>query len=1121
MPLAHELIDFLAQNQWVEDEVIDSLRRQVNSPASRQDPAAMLQLLVDNGQMTAKDAAEALAQFQSQRPIELLEDDIAEAQPVDADFDDGEPAEAIAVAEVFDDGFDDAEPVEAIAVEAAPYGDGGEDEPTRPRRRPADARPQRSTEKSTWDSFKIYGYAGIIGFLVLAGGGLAWTLNTGSADDAIELANEKYNGQSYEQAQEAYATFLTNFGPDNKHSTLARTRIEMAKLYRAAQMTDPAATLQEEQKILPGLVDEEGLNTERGNLAALLVDVAAKMATEASEATETAEKQRLLGVLDEQLRLIEDPNYMMGSMKTTLAGQLAEIAESRGRVKREINRNIRLDEAVAAMTASIDAKDTKAAYDTRQTLLRDFPELSRDDRLNQLILAASELQQTLVAPAVKVPTVTTEAAGEDAGRSIVLTSRDGDTAPVNGEEGYYLRAGGSVLAFAVDDGRLLWRKFTGYGATGVGTDHLPQRIAGGSAVLLSDLTADELRRVDGETGATQWRVAMEEPFAEPHVGRGAIYVSTPTGRVTRLDESTGEPAWAVTIPQDVEISPGVHDPSGTLYQPGGHSNLYVLDARDGQCRESFYVGHAAGTIAVAPQFLLGQLFVIENRGTDYSLVHVLAVNDQGGDLKQAQDPFRLAGNVVVPPIVDKNRIVVLTDLGEVSVLDVEVTATGDKVTRIATQPASTTVPTSTRMAVDSSQAWIAGNRIGRFELQISQGRIVPDWGLYDGDTFIGQPTIVDGVLLHARMLRGTSAIRVTAARPKTGETIWSTDVGTPVTMITPVPGGGAFHAVTSLGALFKLDGDALASGSTSGPVENPGSGGITMRYVQPVRIDDQRVVFINQARPTELMVYDPTRRNQLLRKVTMRITGGEPTGQAVVSGGGVFLPLDSGRAVLMNYQTGAVEGSPFQPPSDPSQKVTWSQPVVTTDDPDQVILGDSRKKLYRLRVGKQLRDLASADLEQPLLGPAAGVADAYVATVSGPSSDFLIGFDQASLKQKFRQVLDGRVVWGPVAVTRGDQRLAVVKTDDGRLRLFSAAGEAVGTIEMPSTSDPVGEILVEEDRWLLALADGSVVAMDPTGGQPAELSLGQPLSATPLVASGRLLVPGSEGVIYITEVPGA
>ncbi len=1106
MPLAQALIDFLVQNHWVEDEVIDSLRRQVDSGTTRRQPAAMMQLLVDNGHITAADADDALQQFNSQQPIEVLDDDeVYDAQPVDEDVYDAEPIEAEAIDEAFDD--------EPVAVAEAIEDD--EPAPERPRRS-ADARPQRTTEKSTWDSFKIYGYAGIIGFLFLAGGFLYWTLSTGNAEDAITLANEKYDGQSYEQAQEAYATFLVNFGAENKHASLARTRIEMAKLYRAAQMTDPAATLAEEQKILPTLINEEGLNAERGNLAALLVDVAAKMAGEASKATETAEKQRLLGVLDEQNKLIEDPNYMMGSMKTTLAGQLAEIAESRGRVKREINRNIRLDEAVVAMKQSIDAKNTKAAYDTRSTLLRDFPELSRNPRLVELIRKASELQQTLVAPAVKVPEATTEAAAEDSGRSIVLTSRNGDTAPVGRSEGYYLRAGGSVLAFAVNDGRLLWRKFTGYGA-----DHMPLRIAGGSAVLLSDLVTDELRRVDGETGETQWRVAVDEPFAEPTIGRGAVYVATPTGRVMRLDEGSGEPTWAVTIPQDIEVSPGVHDSTGTLYQPGGHSNLYVLNARDGKCRESFYVGHATGTISTPPLLLLGHLFVIENRGTDYSLVHVLNVGDDGGDLKKAQEPFRLDGNVVVPPIFDKNRMVVLTDLGQVSVLDVEVTATGDKVSRIATLPANTTSPTSTRMAVDSAQAWIAGNRIGRFELQISQGRIVPDWGLYDGDTFIGQPTIVDDVLLHARMLRGTSAIRVTAARPKTGEPIWSTDVGTPVTMITNVPGGGGFHAVTSLGALFRLDGESLQSGSTSGPVENPGAGGITMRYANPVRVDEQRTLFINQARPTELMIYDPTRRNQLLRKVTMQITGGEPTGQAVVSGGGVLLPLDSGRIVLMNYQTGAVEGSPFQPPSDPTGTVTWSQPVVTTEDADQVIIGDSRKKLYRLRVGKQVRDLASADLAQPLLGPAAGVGDAYVATVSGPSSDFLIGYNQAALDQKFRQVLDGRAVWGPVAATRGDEKLAVVKTDDGRLRLFTDAGKPAGSIEMPSTSDPVGEILVREDRWVLALADGSVVSIDPTGGTPAELSLGQPLSATPLVAGTRLLVPGSEGVIYITEVPGA
>ena len=72
---------------------------------------------------------------------------------------------------------------------------------------------------------------------------------------------------------------------------------------------------------------------------------------------------------------------------------------------------------------------------------------------------------------------------------------------------------------------------------------------------------------------------------------------------------------------------------------GNHSNLYVINARDGSCLESFYIGHLENTIDVPPVPLLGRLLVIENAGTDYANVHVLRADESGQKLRKAQSPF--------------------------------------------------------------------------------------------------------------------------------------------------------------------------------------------------------------------------------------------------------------------------------------------------------------------------------------------------------------------------------------------------------------------------------------------------------------------------------------------------
>ncbi|MFG0288955.1 MAG: PQQ-binding-like beta-propeller repeat protein [Rhodopirellula sp. JB044] len=1120
--LANELIDRLERRGLLDQEIIEALREQLTEGGARVTPEAVAKLLVDNGQLTRFQASKLIGELRSSdyddgEAVEVVdaEDDLT-ALPGEEDVDivedvfDAESVEVEAVEAVPVEAVE-AVPVEAVPVDAVPAGA----TPDRPQRKKPPGRIKPPEHKSVWDSFKIYGYLGIIGFLMIAGYGFYFILTKANIDDVIEAANKQYDAQSYQPAQDAYLNFLTQFGQDSQYSSEARVKIAMCEIYRSADMTDPTKGLEKAKEVLPRIVEEEAMNGERGNLAALLVDIAENIAEEASKATETSEKQRLLDRLDEQWTLIDDPNYMMASMKTTLEGRLLEVTEARNRVKRDIDRNIRLDETEAAMKSALAAKNTKEAYDLRKSLLRDFPELAVDPRLTVLIEEASDIQQTLVTLSREKPEPTTAPIDEGSLRSIVLTTRRGDPVPGLNDDIYYLRAGGSVLAFSAYDGRLLWRKFTGYGE-----DHTPIRLDDGRSVLLSDLTTNEVRNCRGSDGELQWRTKIGERFVEPVAGRDSILISAYSGKLLSLDVDSGDTNWATDMPQTISTAAGIDDQLKRIYLPGDHSNLYVLDSRTGKSLESFYIGHEEGTIAVAPVSLLGHLFVIENAGADYANVHVLRMDQQGGGLKVAQQPFRLTGNVIVPPVIQKRRMIVLTDRGQVAVYDIEPTAEGEQVSLIAEQVASYDKPTLTHMAVGRSQMWITGTRLGRYELQINTGRVVYDWGKEEGDSFIGQPLGLEDALIHARRLRGTSAIRVTCAEPKTGNELWRTDVGTPISMLERNEAG--IHAVTSQGALFQLDRESLNSGSTQGPIENPGADSISMKFTDPIRVDDVRRILLNESQAGEAMLYDPTRRKEKLRKITYRLTGPKPTGVGIFSGGGLLLPLDSGRVVLMNWETGAPKGAPFQPASDPTKKVSWSTPVRLSSDPDQILIADTRKKLYRLRVGDQIRELSSVDLPAPFLGKTIGVDGVFVGGVTGPAADFLVGHEEEGLEETFKKLLDGRIEWGPsMATTEGGEQLALLMTNDSVLRGFRSDGTQVFQTAMPMKGLPINDVVSIQGRWILTGVDGWLVAIEPsTGDVVGTIELGQPLSASPLPLGDKLLVPGAEGVVYITNIPG-
>ncbi|SMP56526.1 Outer membrane protein assembly factor BamB, contains PQQ-like beta-propeller repeat [Neorhodopirellula lusitana] len=1122
--LANELIDRLERRGLLDQEIIEALRQQLSEGGARVTPEAVAKLLVDNGQLT---------KFQASKLIgELRSDDYDDAEDVVELTDDMEVMELVGdemnddVVDVFEDDSDiveaeaveaepvmvEAEPVQAEAVEAV-----GE----RPVRRSPNSRVKPPEHKSVWDSFKVYGYVGIILFLILAAFLLTFVLGKQSAEDVIASANKQYDSQSYQPAQDSYISFLASFGQDNQYSSLARVRITMCELYRGAQMTDPTKALDLAKEKLPGIVDEEGMNEERGNLAALLVDIAENIANEASKATVTSEKQALLDKLDEQWTLIDDPNYMLASMKTTLEGRLLQITEARNRVKRDIDRNIRLDETEAGMQAALKDQNTKEAYDLRKSLLRDFPELAVDERLTVLIQEASDIQKTLVKLSNNKPQPSTEVEQDATLKSIVLTTRQGKSIAGLERDIFYLRAGGSVFAFSAFDGRLLWRQFTGYGE-----NHTPIRLEDGDAVLLSDIKTNEVRHCRGEDGELQWRSSIDEPFVEPVAGKDSILISAKSGRLLSLDSDSGDPNWVAELPQPLTTPAGLDDRLRRVYVPGNHSNLYALDSRTGKCLESFYIGHEEDTISVAPISLLGHLFVIENAGADYAQVHVLRMDEQGGNLKVAQPPFRLTGNVLVPPVIQQRRMIVLTDRGQVAVYDIEPTAERQQVSRIAEQVASYDTPTLTRMAVGRSQMWITGTRVGRYELQINTGRVVYDWGKAEGDMFVGQPLAFEDALIHARILRGTSAIRVTGAEPKTGRELWRTDVGTPISMLAQTDTG--FHAVTSQGALFELDRESLAAGSTQGPIENPGADSIKMNFNNPIELDKNRRVLLNQSQRGEAMIYDPNRRSEKLRKITFNLTGPKPTGVGIFSGEGIFLPLDSGRAVVMDWQTGTEESesqsksSPFQPLSDPTATVSWTNPVLVDGDRSQVVIADSRKKIYRLRVDEQIKQVEMKDLDVPFLGRAVGFDQVFIGGANGPAADFLIGYEMNGLNQKFKKLLDGRIAWGPsLATSDNGDSLALVITNDSILRGFASDGSQTFETPMPVQGLPINDVVSIEGNWILTGRDGWLIAIDPSNGSVrGTTELGQPLSASPLPVGNRLLVPGREGVVYITNIPG-
>ncbi|WP_417732896.1 PQQ-binding-like beta-propeller repeat protein [Rosistilla oblonga] len=1124
--LARELIALIERRGLLDQEIVDALNQQMEEGGARVTPEAVAKLLVDNGHLTRYQATKLIGELRSEQyqeeteaveavevaeePELLLDDETDAAMAIEAI--EVEPVEV----EPIQADIVDAQIVDAETVEAEPIS--GDEATEKPKRSASGTRrtaKRKSTEpeKSVWDSFKIYGVAGAI-LACLPLGWFFWNyINKGNAAEYMERANGLYAQENYTGAKQTYQDFLDNFGEETEDSSKARVRIAMSQLYQTLQnTTDPEKFLTTATTLLPTVINEEALGENRADLAGLLVEVAEKFVNQADKTVDANEKEKIIGQLDQQMELIAEPSYVSSELRESLGKRLAIIQEDRLRVTRDISRDRKLADTVAAMKKALEAKDTKTAYAARKQIIREYPRLHDESQMTALIAEASKLQQELVKTGVAELKVSTDELETKIRKSIVLANQSGRSLNELGDLVYFVRVGGSVQALKASDGSLLWRRFVGY------RDEHPPTALGETpedGVLLSDGSQLEVQRLSGADGKLQWRAAIGETFTRPIVADETINFSTHSGKVVSLDAETGKTQWVSQIPQALEVSPGTESRKGlsVSYVPGDHSNLYVLDHRNGNCIESYYVGHQEKSIRVPPTYLLNHVFVFENRSSDYCLMHVLQTDKRGHELKQAQTSFRLTGNVLVAPQIEGRRLIVVTNLGQISVFEVEPTAETNKVSKVAEQVPSYSEPTLTQMTIDRSQMWVTGSQIMRFDLQINTGRVIPGEVKYAGDVFSAQPKLIGNALIHARVVSGTKGIRVTAVEPKTMEVFWQTDLGVPTAFV--AKNGSTLHAATSQGALYEIDSASIASGATKKPVENPGGQGHGIQFVSPISFGENTKIMVNQTKPDQIAVYDPSREKQKLRLVKLALPDGRPTADPLVVGRGLLMPQDSGRIAMMDWQSGRMLSNPFQPSLKPDEKVTWTTMAALPSDPEQVIFGDNRKKLYRVRAGDQIRQLSDNDVERPLLGPLTIVGDQVLAIASGPSADMLLTFDSNSLKAGTELLLEGRVTWGPKTI----DSVALVATDNQKLTAFDSTGKAVWQVDLPA-GKPVGDPLPADGSLLLAGEQGWVLRIDPSNGQlQGKTDIGQPLSGTPLVFGSVIVVPGAEGIVFAIDPP--
>ena len=974
----------------------------------------------------------------------------------------------------------------------------------------------KKRRRKGWDSPLILLGSGGLVLLLLAFVVLLYIYIRGNAKDILDQANADYQAQSYTQAIARYEKFLANF-PKDPNASFVRVRLGLANLRSVVEGTrDLRQALAKSKEIIPTIENEEKFGDARPELAGILPDIALGLAQQAKNLGASAEAKEVVTQADQALELVKNPAYIPTSLRTSQQQRIDEIERVLGEAKFGIEQEEALVAALAKIGEAAAAGQTGEAFELRKSLLKQFPAVVGDSRLAAAVLEVAGREQKLVKAEAK-PTAAVADDHPDAGdaRRVLISHRRGETVPGAESQVLFFLAGGAVHAFDAPTGQLLWRRTVGYE-----TRIHPQPISkeAGADALLIDGSRQELVRVVAKTGLLVWRLAIGERFAPPVVAGGRILLATETGQLWEIDAASGASSRRVQFPQALPVEPGPFTGTGVVYQPGAHSHLYVLAADSLECVEVHYLGHRAGTVAVPPVTALNHLFVAENAGPDYSLIHVLAADAKGINLQRPAEvePIRMAGHVVTPLIQVRNRVMAVTNLGEARVIEVDPANAKKPAKVVGSLVKTASQPIPSHALFEYAQLWLGSDRFVGYDVQASRGQINRRWIKHEQEPFVAPLHQIGKTVFHARRRRGSPGISVTAAKMDDGTQIWRTDVAVPIVAVIGEAERRQVTAISGQGDLFRVAKDAFDAGLLDKPVESAEVEGsaTTFSFLEAQPLGGGRHLLVSDTDRASLLVYDPSRMGDELVMAKADTAGAAPTAPPQVFGGAALVPLDNGQVMLADTGTGKGRALPFQPRIEPGLKVRWTRPSVYGGDQPEFVIADNRQRIYRAGLkdtpNSHLALLAEADLPGPLVAPIAANTDAAYVVLRTAEGDVVHPMLMPDFAAHPPVALAGRVMQGPWSI----ENQVMLVTDTDGLLLFGSDHTIQWKAALPG-GPLAGAPRIDGDWVVVATRQGAVLRFALADGKPAgQTTVHAPLFSPPATYGPRLLVGGSDGAFY-------
>ena len=952
--------------------------------------------------------------------------------------------------------------------------------------------------------------------LLLIGTALFYILLAGQTpDEMFEAANKAYIASAYPDCITKCDRFLEKFSSHSRAPTVRamRTHSVLRNMFNSKNFEELILQCDE---LLPKLAEEKDsqysiFRDDIGVIMPAAFQVITERAVEsmATDGTDidTAKMEEKFNELKTYDAIVQNPNYVTNSARkiSSIAAKLADAENNLQTIQGLITKEKSYLETLDIMTKLRDEGKTDQAFGRFREITRQYGDIRARKALQDLIVTLSEKESELVQPVELELPVKNQPRTSPIESTVVLASTYGTPVKSLQDEVIPFLIDGSAIGVDAGTGRIAWRIFVGYQ-----TDIDPV-VIDEDRTLVSDLLHNDLICLETLTGKTIWRQELGERFASPAVNLEKIVVSTVNGNVIELNTTSGQVQHASKLPQGTNVSALVGERDPYIYQVGKYSNLYVISSNTFACEEVYALGHKENSVTIPPIQWTGYILVVENGG-GYSNLHVFRPTENGLGLTRVQLIPRVLDAPVSHPFVRAGRSMLLVaDNGQIRLMDIDPTTTDAPIQPYPPVQLQDTGDISPFLSAQGSQVWFTSNGIINARVKRAQGTINRELVKESRDEFLSKAIKLDDYLLSIRRRFGSGMLTVSLSDMEKMEPVWSTDFGGDLADGL-IKQDNQVWAVSNQGDLFSVDGTSVQSGYATDPKR--GSKIVEdLRFNDVVPLGDGKLAAVGPKDKSDLLFFN----GEENKVYSIMPPADKPSSGALAVDGGLLIPSTTGYISMVQPNTGAIRGVPFQRPVGPESVVNWLKPIEIRKNVVAVASAKSKgetSKLFLLSTENpnQMKELGSIEPPASFKNQISSNGNGIVGVLDKDGIDSLALFtSELPLAASTTVDLDGDCVDGPWWTEGG----IFVKLNNDRLYCFSDDLTKKWSAKVPNVKlacEP--EIAGATLRLIYQNGVIELLSIDD-GSSIAKVDLEQPINHRPLSVGDKVYLSGMDGTIHV------